>query len=292
MATTMAQLRTARRRGQQVIIWGIGLVVTAVMLGLGLWQMQSFRDTGREALIARMHEPAVDLTSVAPAGQEPGDAYGRTVRAAGSYLPEQQLLIPQPDGGFRVLTALQLADGSVVGVVRGVAASDQPPAPPSGEVIQVGVFLPSEAESQLPPPAGQLGSVRLPRLAQLWPQPLVPGFIMLEDSAATAQDLTAAEVTLPSNAGHARNQGYALQWWIFAGAAVAATVKLSRDAAKGTGLMSAGQNLRAAPSDTVVDDSVDDRGESARPSTGNPGETSGARQLAPTTVDRDQETER
>lgn len=245
MANDMTQHRSEHHWGQQVIIWTIGLVLTAVMLGLGLWQMQSFRDQGRDALIARMHETAVELTDVAPAGQEPGDAYGRTVRVAGSYLPEQQLLIPVPHNPdrFRVLTALQLADGSVVAVVRGVSASPSPPPPPIGEVIQHGVFLPSEAAPEQALPSGQLGTVRLPLLAQSWPQPLVPGFVNLDSEGATAQGMTAAEVTLPTNAGEARNQGYALQWWIFAAAAVAATVKLSRDAAKGTGFMRGGGQL-------------------------------------------------
>lgn len=228
------------KRRQQVVIWSLGLLVTAVMLGLGLWQAQAFSDSGREALVARMHEPPVPVTEVAPAGQVPGDAYGRTVEATGTYLPDQQLSIPdaRDPARARVLTALRLADGSVVPVVRGVVASSAPvPAPPAGEVPVRGVLLPSEAEPTQELPAGQLGTVRLPRIAQLWPQPLVPGFVVLDGPAATAQGFTPAEVALPSNAGHARNQGYALQWWIFAAAAIAATVKLSRDSARGTGFM-------------------------------------------------------
>jgi surfeit locus 1 family protein len=283
MTGTMTQHRAGHRRGQQVIIWGIGLVVTAVMLGLGLWQMQSFRDTGREALIARLHAPAVELTTVAPAGQEPGDAYGRTVRATGTYLPEQQLLIPEPHdpGRFRVLTALQLADGSVVGVVRGISTLADPPPPPTGSVTLLGVFLPTEAEPEQPVPEGQLGTVRLPRIAQLWTQPLVPGFINLDAPGATAQGLTPAEVTLPSNAGHARNQGYALQWWIFAAAAIAATVKLSRDAAKGTGFMASHPEMGI-----IVENSGDNHEESIESSTAGAPETSTAAGGEPTTVER------
>ena len=227
-----------KKRPQQIVIWSIGVLVTVVMLGLGLWQMDSFRHQGKEALIARMNEPAVTLTEVAPLGAMPADAYGRTVTAQGVYLADQQLLIPDEHNPaeHRVLTALQLAGGSIVPVVRGVDGQG-PGTLPLGEVQVRGVFLPSEAEPESELPPGQLGSVRLPRIAQLWEQPLVPGFIVLEPGAAQAQGLTPATVTLPSNAGHARNQGYALQWWIFAAAAIAATVKLSRDAAKGTGFM-------------------------------------------------------
>lgn len=284
MAGNMTQHRTTRHRGQQAIIWSIGVLVTAVMLGLGLWQMQSFRDQGREALIARMHEPAVELANVAPAGQTPGDSYGRTVRVAGTYLPDQQLLIPVPHDPtrYRVLTALQLADGSVVGVVRGVSASPNPPPPPTGEVVQEGVFLPSEGEPEQALPEGQLGTIRLPLLTQMWSQPLVPGFVNLDSTGATAQGLSAAQVTLPTNAGEARNQGYALQWWIFAAAAIAGTIKLSRDAAKGTGFMARHDQLT-----TAVDRPGDNRGEDQDSSPTDGTETRSAQSANSTTVELD-----
>lgn len=240
------------KRRQQVVIWSLGLLVTAVMLGLGLWQMESFRHQGEEALRARMNEPAVALTDVAPLDRMPPDAYGRTVEARGVYAPGQQLLVPDPRDASvrRVVTALELADGSVVPVVRG-ETRETPSVPPQGEVLVRGVFLPSEAEPESELPEGQLGSVRLPRIAQLWDQPLVPGFVVQDADAARAQGLTPAEVTLPSNAGQARNQGYALQWWIFAAAAMAATVKLSRDAVRGTGFMRSSTVPVEKPGDTV-----------------------------------------
>lgn len=252
------------KRRQQIVIWFLGLVVTAVMLGLGLWQMDSFRNQGEQALIARMHEPASALTQVAPVGQMPRDAYGRTVWVRGVYLPEQQLLVPdqQDPRTHRVLTALQLADGSVVPVVRGVG-NGVPGAPPTGEVEVRGVFLPSEAEAESTA-EGSLGSVRLPRIAQVWEQPLVPGFIVQEADAARAQGLTPGVVHLPNNAGHARNQGYALQWWIFAAAAIAATVKLSRDAAKGSGFMISSTGPVDEPGETVENSGGFPTGDSSR----------------------------
>ncbi|WP_432559388.1 SURF1 family protein [Granulicoccus sp. GXG6511] len=240
------------KRRQQLVIWSLGLLVTAVMLGLGLWQMESFQNQGQQALIERMHEPAVPLAEAAPVGQMPADGYGRTVEARGEFLAAQQLTVPVHGDAtqHRVLTAFQLPDGSVVPVERGIAQG-APAAPPSGETSVRGVLLPSEGEPGSELPEGQIGSVRLPRIAQLWDQPLVPGFVVLDAELARAQGLTPAEVTLPSNAGHARNQGYALQWWIFAAAAVAATVKLSRDAAKGTGFMASGQQSVEEPGDNV-----------------------------------------
>lgn len=51
------------------------------------------------------------------------------------------------DGSVRVLSALELVDGRVLPVVRGVlvAGSNELPAPPAGELTQTGIFLPSEA---------------------------------------------------------------------------------------------------------------------------------------------------
>lgn len=264
------------KRKQQAIIWSIGMFVTAVMLGLGIWQAQAFSDSGRDALIARMQEPPVELLEVAPAGREPGDSYGRAVAATGVFIPEQELLIPVPgdESRARVLTALKLSDSSVVPVVRGVATGTPSP-PPTGEVTVHGIFLPSEGEPERELPEGQLGTIRMPRIAQMWDQSLVPGFIVLDEAGARAQGMPPAQVQLPSNAGHARNQGYALQWWIFAFAAVAATVKLSRDAATGSGLMR-----------TSVDDSGDTVDNSPLLSTPDGSETANLRVAPPTTVEK------
>lgn len=255
--TVPASTRRTRRR-RQALIWLLGLVVTTVMLGLGLWQMQTFRSQGQDAMRARMTQPAVPLESVLQVGQIPQDGYGRPVTVRGVYLPQQQLLIPEQDdsGRFRVLTALRLADGTVLPVVRGVSAGPTPPPPPGGEVTQTGLLLPTEAEPTRTLPAGQLGTVRLQRLVQLWPDQLMPGFLSLDAAGAGAQGLTAAVVDVPSAAGQARNNGYALQWWIFAAAAIAATVKLSRDAGRGSGLIS-GDPVDEAPVDEAGDKPVE-----------------------------------
>lgn len=223
----------------QLIIWAVGLLVTAVMLGLGLWQMDRFRTQGREAIVARMNEPAQPIRQLAPDSNIPKDAYGRQASAEGEYVTGSDLLIPDPDDAqrCRVLTALRLPDGALLPVVRGVASPCGATPVTSGAHKEVGVFLPSEAEPERELPHGQLGSVRLPRLAQLWQGPLAPGYLALDEAHAQAHNLTPAAIALPNGAGQARNSGYALQWWLFAGAAVAATAKLSHDAARGTGFM-------------------------------------------------------
>lgn len=232
----------------------MGLIVTAVMLALGLWQMDRFREQGRDALIERMQQPAVAMSDVVQLGQVPQDAYGRPVSVRGHYLADHQFLVPVQNrpGTFRILTGLQREDGSVVPIVRGVSGA-QPPVVPQGEVEQTGIFLPSEGDgAQRSTGPGELGSVRLPDLAQRWTETLTPGFLNLDAAGAQAQGMQAAEIALPSNSGQARNSGYALQWWVFAAAAVATTIKFSRDAARGTGVM------RPKDSPTGAEDAVDE----------------------------------
>ncbi len=204
-------------RIRQALVIGLGVVVAAVMTWLGFWQLQVFTDQGNASVAARAQQPAVPLLDFVAADGTVGDIYGKPVAATGHYLPEQQRVLG-PDGVVRVLAAFQLSDGRVLPVVRGTLPTGRTePSPPSGELTQYGLFLPSEPAADHPLATGYaLGSVRLPQLAQLWTQPLMPGFITLGPEAAGAQGLAPATVVLPSGEGSWRNSGYALQWWVFA----------------------------------------------------------------------------
>lgn len=234
-------------RTRQLLFVLVGLVTAVVMLGLGVWQMDRSIASGDAAIAARATEPSVPLLEhVRPDGTF-DDIYGKPVSVAGRYLPAEQVLVPGGDGTFRVLTALQVADGRVVPVVRGVVSStDRVPAPPTGDQEASGIFLPGEGEAPAAAAPGQLASVRMPLLAQLWPQQLTPGFVTLDASGAAAQRLTPASVTLPHGERSLQNGSYALQWWIFAAFALGMGIKLAHgvgekerrsreDAARGLG---------------------------------------------------------
>lgn len=259
-----------RRGGQRVLIWVIGLAVTVVMIALGLWQAQSFRTGGQEAMIARLTGPPAPLEPYLAGGEGLAAAYGSPVEVRGSFAPDQQLLAGT-EPPFRVVAAFTLADGRVLPVVRGT--TDAAPgatisAPPAGEVTLTGVLLPSDPDAPTPQPtagvvpgagfvasprevpqpdAGSAGgtavgtlprvaNVRLAVIAQSWPQPMHPGYVTLDADLALDAGLAPAVVRVPDDsAGRARNRGYALQWWVFAMVAMAATVKLSHDASRGTG---------------------------------------------------------
>lgn len=211
-------------RVKQALVAAVGLAAAGVMLWLGLWQMQVFEDKENSSAQARAALPPVALLDNVATDGTPGDVYGRQVRVTGQYLPDQQVLVTDHAGGVRVLTALQVPDGRVLPVVRGAAVPGrQPPAPPSGTVDVVGVFLPSEPGTDSP-----IGSVRLPTLAQQWPQQLLPGFVTLNPDGAAAQGLDQAPLTLLGGEGSWQNYGYALQWWVFAAFALFMTVRFVR----------------------------------------------------------------
>lgn len=255
---------TGRRR-RQLLIWSIGIVVTVVMVGLGLWQARAFQADGHDDMVARMTaapRPWVDVVADERGVQS---AFGAPVSVRGRYLDDQQVLAgPQPP--YRVVTALELSDGRVLPVVRGLTTADELPEPQTEEVELIGILLPTDADGPtaaptagvIPgegfvdagsstPPSGpaadelsspHIDSVRLPVLAQSWPQAMPGAYLTVDGDSARADGLEPAIVAVPDTApGRARNQGYALQWWIFALVALAATVKLSRDAATNSGFM-------------------------------------------------------
>ena len=221
-------------RLRQVLIIALGLLAAAVMVWLGIWQLDVYRAQGEAAAARRAAEPPVALTSVAPAGAAVRDGYGRSVQFDGVYLGQHQLLLPAEDrsNAHRVLTPLRQADGSIVAVIRGldgIEASD----PPAGQVSQKGVLLPSE---QSPGgPATTLTAVQVPVLAQRWPGPLVDGYVILSAPDASEQGLEPAEATLPAGRGRLRNGAYALQWWVFAAFAVGMAIRMARDQGRRVG---------------------------------------------------------
>lgn len=218
------------RLWQTLIIAG-GAVVALVMVFLGLWQMEVFQNQGDSGARERLAEPAVPLADVAPVAGEITDGFGRTVTFAGEYIPEQQILIPLADrpGEFRVLTALQRSDGSVVPVVRGSVSGPAAPPPPTGVREERGVLLASELAVPGDYATDQMGSVRLPELARRWDQPTIGGYVTLPAELSAEHGLDQAPLTLPSQGGEARNSGYALQWWVFAAAGFGFCIYIARD---------------------------------------------------------------
>jgi cytochrome oxidase assembly protein ShyY1 len=219
-------------RFSQALIIALGIGLAGVLVALGFWQLEVYHRQGAAAAAQRAAAPPIPLNSVARPGGSAFDGYGRSVVFDGTYDPDLQLLVPAENGTsqFRVLSGLRQADGSLVAVVRGVASSPTAPPPPSGRVHQVGVLLPTEEhlpETDLP--SGQIASVRLPTLAQLWPGPLIDGFVTLSSADAASQGLAAAPVQLAESRGGFRNVAYVGQWWLFAAFTLFMAFRMARD---------------------------------------------------------------
>lgn len=204
---------------KQAAVLTLGVVIAALMVVLGLWQANTARTHGRQATEERANLPAVVL----PAGAT-GDAvtglYGRPVTVTGEYLPELQYYVGDRPP-LRIVTAFRTQSGQILPIVRGQVDQGQSPADaPVGVITQTGLLLPSEKDfhgqlgTGLPEPV--IATVKLERLAQEWPAPLLNGFISLSEADSQAQSMTVATVTLPEGEGSERNVGYALQWWVFA----------------------------------------------------------------------------
>lgn len=213
-------------RAKQAILVLVGMGFALVGGVLGLWQMQVFVDKGNRSIEARTEQMPTPLFDHVREDGTTDDIYGKPVTVTGFYLPDEQLLIPGEGDFVRVLAAFQTTQGKVVPIVRGLTVAYAVPEPPAGELQQTGLFLPGEGDVASPDEAGQIGSVRMPLLAQLWEQHLlVPGFVTLSASDAASQGLTQAPVDLPEGKGSFQNGGYALQWWVFGAFALAMTIK-------------------------------------------------------------------
>ncbi len=214
-------------RLKQILVGDFGCAIAVTMLWLGLWQMQVYESKEQASAEQRASLPPIALLENVAADGTVGDVYGRQVSTSGTFIASQQLILT--DG--RVLTALEVADGRVLPVVRGrVPGSGTIPAPgegsfppPAGEQQLVGVFMPTEPRNDDPDAV-----VRLAALAQQWPQQLLPGFLTLDAAGAHAQGLETAPVTLTTGEGSWQNYGYALQWWVFAGFAIFMTLRFVR----------------------------------------------------------------
>ncbi len=216
---------------KQILVVLAGVALAAIMSGLGVWQLHVYDQQGRQQAQSRAAAAPVSLVSVAPPGEQVGDAYGRRVRFTGSYDPGLQVLLPVSGrrDRYRVVTAFRLRSGGAVAVVRGLTTRRQPPTPPTGQLTQIGVLLPSEGVDSQADPSASPTTLNLAALAQRWSPRLVNGYATLTAAEAQDQSLLPAAVELPTSGGRLRNGLYALQWWVFAAFAVLMAGRMARD---------------------------------------------------------------
>ncbi|MDQ2758594.1 MAG: SURF1 family protein [Actinomycetota bacterium] len=238
-----------RPRWLGLLVVLVGIVVSFTLLGL--WQLSVARDdAAKQAVADAPREPVVDLKALlAPHSGFPAVASNRRVSAVGHYDPSGQVLVPDRrlDGatGSWVVTPLVVDEtGARLPVVRGFVTTTTAPAPTTaGQVTVVGSAAPGESPDPTTPslPAGQLGSVDLGRLVNLWPGDIYNAFVFAisetpDASAAVAAGGSASVGSIeripppPAPSGLTlRNAAYALQWWVFALFAVYMYVRMVRE---------------------------------------------------------------
>jgi len=248
--------RTALRP-RWLALFVVVLALASGMAALGDWQLRRAGEQGRAAVQARDAQPVVPLSTVlAPRTTFPAEAGGRRVSVTGRWDRAGQLLVTDRlhagDPGFWVLTALRMADGSGVAVVRGwTPRADDPVLAvttlPDGDITLTGVLLPDEAGKERRPgeaaalPADRSDRVDPVVLANRFDYPLVTGYLVAD---APSSGLVAVDVLTGGGLAW-QNLSYAIQWWLFALFGLFLWFRLVRDDHRG---LLPGSTVPATPS--------------------------------------------
>lgn len=211
---------------------------------LGVWQLSRAQDRETQEMLRtaaeREREPLSQV--LGPHEPFPADGSNYPVEVTGQYVADLQFVVPDRvlDGvtGWWVVTGLRTVDGALLPVLRGWV--DDPAAagiPDTGTRTVAGTLAPGESANanQGALPAGQLGSINLATLANIWPpEDLYNAFIFATDEQPPVQAGDVVPVPPPSLGSSGiewRNLGYALQWWVFAGFAAYMYYRFLREAA-------------------------------------------------------------
>jgi len=244
-------LRTALKPKWLALLALVVLIIVA-FTQLGRWQLGVAQDKARaeEMAKARAQPPVALATLLSPHAPFPAAANARLAIVTGTYA-EGQVLIPARllagrDGYWLLTPMTESATGVVFPVVRGwlpPAAGGSvpaPPPPPTGETTVVASLAPGESPTTESYPAGQLGSVDLARLVNIWPGAIYNAFGFAQREAP-ANDPQAADrpgalgripPPRPDTGLTGRNVAYALQWWVFAAFAFFLWIKMVQQDAR------------------------------------------------------------
>lgn len=221
---------------------GIVLLMVVFVL-LGRWQWHAGHKvqplTNAELTTWRTPQPLDSV--ITPADGLNGTEVGQAVQTTGTYDATRQLLVPgrvlNGRQGYYVLTPLVTGTGEDVVVNRGwlpAAGSSAPaiPAPPKGRITVVGWAAEPESTTgdvndngivQAEPSAAadgpdQISVIAPAQLVNMWPYPLLDGYVSATDSRSTGGGLTAIPAPLPMHgtSWDLLNVGYAFQWCVFA----------------------------------------------------------------------------
>lgn len=224
-----------------------GLLVAALMIRLGIWQLdrRDERQTRAAAVLAQERKSPVPVETIM-GGLTLESAVGeqwRRVIATGIFDAAHEVLIAnrsfQTKPGYHVVTPLKLTDHDLLGVLvnRGwipletrVGERPSPPSPPPGVVTVTGRVRVTQTRGSLGPkdaPAGVLtvlARTDVARISDQTPYPLLPLYVEAETTWAGVEPIPAPD------SGSGPHLAYAVQWFAFAAAGIVAWVIILRRA--------------------------------------------------------------
>lgn len=222
------------KRPRWILAIVVGALLGLLFIRLGMWQLDRLderRVRNSEIESRWVAEPEAFGDLVARNGLDPDALNHRAAAVSGTFRADLEFVsVGRTVGdttGVLVLTPLELEDGSLVVVVRGIVppGTPAPPAegygPPEGEVVVVGRLDDGEEPLRIgepDPEGGVLTSLSRVDLAYIdrWVEgEVLPVSLVLEDQtpanpASTPIPLPREELTEGSHLG------YAIQWFAFA----------------------------------------------------------------------------
>ena len=224
-----------RIRARQVALVVIAVVIAAVCIRLGFWQLDRLhgRRDVNAMLAVRGALPPVDLATA-----DPERVPYAHVTVAGTYDPSHEIVLSgrsyQGMAGNHILTPLVLEDGRAVFVDRGWVPLDvaSPPvagaaAAPTGHVTVSGLALPPDSISASPVSPVPSVVTRIDLGVAALPYRLIPVYVLLQ-TQDPAQASGSPIPGMPPTLVVGPHLSYAIQWFAFGRFAMVGCVVLLR----------------------------------------------------------------
>ncbi|WP_448073340.1 SURF1 family protein [Georgenia yuyongxinii] len=247
------------------------LAAAIISVRLGAWQLDRAAIRGaaeaEQAHAERLAADPVPLEDVLRAQTSfTAEELGRSVEVTGTFVPDQQVLVPDRSVAGQdvdlVVTALRLTQGPDAGamlpVLRGWVPADAittdggSAAPrdaatagllavPEGELTVAGHLDSSEAAVATDYPGGMVGAISSAELANLWGGPSFSGYLVqftqAPDGTRTASDAAGLPHAPPPGMAvetglNIQNLAYAVEWVVFGGFALFLWWRMVRDEVK------------------------------------------------------------
>ncbi len=232
------------RKPRWILAIVVGVVLSAWFVRLGFWQLSRLdeRRASNALIEARREEPARPFDGlVGQFGMDPEALNYRKAIVTGRYVARDEFFSVgrNYDGvtGTLVMTPLELADGAVMIVVRGLVpvGTEGPPAvgyePPLGTVTLVGRLDDGEEPLRIgesAPEGGRIESISRVDLAYIdeWTDAdVLPVDLLLDEQKPPNAGGTPIPIPAPELT-EGKHLGYAVQWFAFAAMALIGTAVL------------------------------------------------------------------